>query len=123
MNEYTELSWKNYEWIIAAKDLSENDFTKKWAALVDKAFASKIKEVDIMALYNKDKDAHNTDNRVREMWKYGASNGVSGTPTIFINGVKLDAEPAPVEEYDALFKSIMFPKKMEDGKEKPNCLY
>ena len=113
MNEYTELSWKNYDKILAAKDISENDFTKKWAKYISKAFDGKIKEEDIMALYNKEKDAHNTDNRVREMWKYGASIGVSGTPTTFINGVKIDAEPASVEEFDALFKSIMFPNKTE----------
>ena len=36
---------------------------------------------------------------VRAMWKYAASKGVSGTPTAFLNGVKLDSEPTTVKAW------------------------
>lgn len=41
------------------------------------------------------------------MWKYGASIGVSGTPTHFINGVKLDGFPQSVDEWTEIFDSLL----------------
>ena len=72
-------------------DISDDDFAKKWAALIEKSFVGKLKATDIMGLYKRDKNVHDSENSLREMWKYGASIGVSGTPLAFVNGVKLDS--------------------------------
>ena len=40
------------------------------------------------------------------MWKYAAANGVMGTPTAFINGVKLDSEPRSVTKWIDALNSI-----------------
>ena len=58
-----------------------------------------------MALYATD-DAHQTNFRVREFWKYGASNGMSGTPQAFVNGVMLETYPASADEWKSLFNSL-----------------
>ena len=48
---------------------------------------------EIKSLYSQD-DPYNSDERTRANWKYGASVGVSGTPSAIIDGVKLDEYPA-----------------------------
>jgi hypothetical protein len=48
---------------------------------------------DLLTVYDKTKDTHDSDWRTRENWKYAASIGVAGTPTGFVNGVMLDSFP------------------------------
>jgi hypothetical protein len=40
------------------------------------------------------------------MWKYAMSKGVSGTPTAFINGVRLDVIPGDVQGWITLLNTI-----------------
>ena len=42
----------------------------------------------------------------RAMWKFGASNGVFGTPTAFINGVQIDELPFAVEGWLDMLNAI-----------------
>ena len=58
-----------------------------------------IDEATILGLYNRDTDIYNTNMNVRAMWKYGTSKGVSGTPTAYINGVRLDSMPNSVNQW------------------------
>ena len=46
-----------------------------------------------------DDDTHDMDTRVS--WKFGAYNGINGTPTVLLNGVPIDA-PDTVEEWNQL---------------------
>tara|TARA_B110000285_G_C14506744_1_gene330547 strand:+ start:227 stop:415 length:189 start_codon:yes stop_codon:yes gene_type:complete len=57
-----------------------------WANKVAKQFD--LDANTIQTLWGRN-DKHNTQWRMREYWKYGASIGVSGTPSAFINGVKI----------------------------------
>ena len=34
---------------------------------------------------------------MRTLWKYATAKGVNGTPTAFVNGVKLDSVPMTVD--------------------------
>ena len=45
---------------------------------------------------------HNSEWRIREMWKYATAKGVNATPTVFVNGVHLDAVPFDVDSWMAL---------------------
>ena len=58
-----------------------------------------IDTATILGLYNRDTDIYNTNMNVRAMWKYGTSKGVSGTPTAYINGVRLDSMPSSVNQW------------------------
>ena len=40
------------------------------------------------------------------MWKYGTSKGVSGTPTAYINGTKLDSCPMTVADWISVLQSV-----------------
>ena len=58
-----------------------------------------IDTATILGLYNRDTDIYNTNMNVRAMSKYGTSKGVSGTPTAYINGVRLDSMPNSVNQW------------------------
>ena len=42
----------------------------------------------------------------RAMWKYAASKTVSGTPTAFVNGVKVDSTPGSVKAWLKLLNEV-----------------
>jgi len=44
----------------------------------------------------------------RYIWKYGAAKGVSGTPTAFINGVKLDQFPDSTEAWLDTIREVYY---------------
>ena len=52
-------------------------------------------------------DTHDSNWRVREFWKYGASIGVSGTPTVFINGVQISEFPADEKAWVDLIGTLL----------------
>lgn len=75
-----------------------------WAKLVDRTFKGVYAD-EILNLFQKN-DGHWADYRTRETWKYGASNGISATPSAIINGVKLDDYPKSVDDWDEFFKDL-----------------
>ena len=36
---------------------------------------------------------------MRSLWKYATAKGVNGTPSAFVNGVKLDTVPMTVDDW------------------------
>ena len=94
MTQYTEFSWKNIDQILDLFDVSSKGFMKNWSKLVAHSFNGLFQD-DITNLFS-NQDGHWSDWRTRETWKYATSKGVSGTPTIFVNGVKLTRIPSSV---------------------------
>lgn len=78
MNEYAELCWKNNSDIRHDNTQSEVEFTKEWTKTV--ANTLKGTNIDEMNALFTTKDVHNSDQRTRMNWKYGASIGISATP-------------------------------------------
>ena len=103
MDQYAELSWDNMDVTLKQTDISEVDWEDQWTTKV--ADALQLEKSDLMALYSSN-DTHNTNSRVREMWKYSASNGISATPQAFVNGVLLEDYPESVEEWKELFDGL-----------------
>ena len=110
MEEYVELTWKNLDWIL--KDLSESEdvfeakFSKTIASTLD------VPEAELLSLWSSN-DTHNSNMRVREMWKYGTSIGISGTPAAFVNGVKLDEIPMTEAAWKEFFNQLLVPATEE----------
>ena len=104
MEEYAELTWSEWEQDLAATDLSEDVFEAAWATKVSKRFD--LPENDIKMLWTK-QDTHDSNWRVREFWKYGASIGVSGTPSVFINGVQIADFPADEQAWIDLIGTLL----------------
>ena len=78
-------------------DVSQDDFIAQWSQMVAQELS--IDEQTILGLYDRDTDIYNTNMNVRAMWKYATSKGVSGTPTAYINGVRLDSMPSSVHQW------------------------
>ena len=95
MDKYKDYAFEQQPKVLAEDTISKDEFTKQWSAQVAKEFG--LKEEEVALCYDRSKDPHNTEGKLREMWKYATSNTVSGTPTALINGVKLDSNPDSVE--------------------------
>ena len=104
MEDYAELTWSEWEKDLAATNLSEDVFEAAWAPKVAKKF--NLNEDEIKMLWTK-QDKHDSNWRVREFWKYGASIGVSGTPSLFINGVQIADFPADEAAWETLIGSLL----------------
>ena len=59
----------------------------------------------LISLYGPN-DPYNSNMNTRAMWKYAANRGVSGTPTPFINGVRLANQPDTVQGWLDLLQSV-----------------
>lgn len=61
---------------------------------------------ELRSVYNYDTDTHNSEYRTRYMWKYTAARSVGGTPSAFVNGVKLLTVPTKGEDWLRLVTDV-----------------
>ena len=80
---------------MAKTDVSQADFETWWAGQVATKFS--LDEKDVASNYSS--DPYNTDSNQRAFLKYAWAKGVNGTPTAFVNGVKLDTVPMTVDDW------------------------
>ena len=78
-----------------------------WTTLVSTGIEG-LDKTELEGIYANPKtdDPHQCEDKTRAIWKYGASKGVSGTPTAFINGVQLDSFPADSKAWLDLFNEL-----------------
>ena len=81
--------------VLSETNVSDIEFEKEWAGLVAAEF--NLDEATVYSIYSSSTDQWNTNMNTRAMWKYNCAKTVSGTPTVFINGVKLDNTPTSVK--------------------------
>ena len=89
--------------ILGETNVSQSDFEVQWAGLVAAQFG--LDEATLYSIYG-DNDQYNTNSNTRSMWKSAVARTVSGTPTVFINGVKLDKTPADVAAWTTQLQSV-----------------
>ena len=85
-------------------NFSKEEFIPYWAKAVSDKFG--LDYEGLLGIYDRPNDVHDTEDKTRQIWKYGAAKGVSGTPTAFINGVKLDSFPASADDWISTLASI-----------------
>ena len=100
MTEYVEFAWKNIDQILDLYDVSSKGFMTNWAKLVAHSFNGLYQD-DIVNLFT-NRDGHWSDWRTRETWKYATSRGVAETPSVFVNGVRLNKVPNSVASWEEL---------------------
>jgi hypothetical protein len=83
--------------------MSLDAFIPWWTAQV--AQALNLDQATLESLYGPD-DIYNTQMSTRELWKFGSTNGVFGTPTGFVNGVQLDSLPFTVADWMDMLNTI-----------------
>ena len=72
--------------------------------MVAKEFGFDVATIELC--YDRKRDPHDTEDKLRQMWKYGTGKGVSGAPVAFVNGVKLDSFPATVDDWMNMLNSV-----------------
>ena len=92
MDDYMAYGFEQQDTVLGLTNMSKDEFVQYWAKQVSDEFS--LDYDTILGLYDRENDVHNTEMGTRDIWKYGSAKGVSGTPTAFINGVKLDSFPA-----------------------------
>ena len=106
MDAYSELAYDNLDWIVDDTKQSENEFVTGWSKMVNDRFPQ-ISPDDIVALYDRANDKHNSNIRTRMLWKYGTAMGVNGTPTAFVNGVAVDDTPQTANAWNTFFEELL----------------
>merc|ERR1719273_1709141 len=104
MDKYMAYSFDQQTTVLGEVSISKDAFIKQWTAQVADAFD--LKQEDLELCYDRSNDKHNTEGKLREMWKYATSNTVHGTPTALINGVKLDSNPSTVDGWLEVLNSV-----------------
>ena len=84
-------------------DTSQDDFIAWWSKQVANEFS--LDETEVAACFT-DQDQYNTSSSIRAFWKYATAKGVNGTPTAFVNGVKLDSVPMTVDDWLTLLNQV-----------------
>lgn len=91
--------------MLSEVDVSQDDFIVQWTTQVAAEFD--LDQATLASLYTyNDYSVYETSSNTRAMWKYAANKGVSGTPTAFINGVRLDSEPRNVKGWISELQSV-----------------
>ena len=103
MNEYKDYAFDQQDYILSLTDTSQKKFIDLWSNQV--AFKFDSSASDLANIYSTN-DTYNTNTNTRVFWKYAVSKNVSGTPTAFVNGVKLDTMPATVDEWIELLNDV-----------------
>ena len=99
LNEYKDFCYEpsSLNMVLSETDVSDVEFEAQWPALVAARFG--LDEATLASIYNYNTDQWNTNMNTRAMWKSAVARTVSGTPTVFINGVKLDKAPTTVAKW------------------------
>lgn len=102
--EYVTLAFDEMGWWSTSTDISQNELIQKWTQTV--ADKMKLDLDDLRSVYNYGTDTHNSERRTRYMWKYTSARTVSGTPSAFVNGVKLQNIPKTADQWLQLVTDV-----------------
>ena len=102
---YADYCWEHMWDVLGATDKSQDDFVKDWSKQT--AELLELEEADVLRLYDKKNDLHDTNNRVRQMFKVSSQMGVANTPTVFLNNVKLTSIPSTIDEWHTYLLSLV----------------
>jgi len=100
--DYMNYCFENMDAILGAKDTSMNALILQWTSQVANALT--LTQAELLTVYNSAYDTHDSEDRVRLMYKYNAHHHISGTPFGFVNGVLLENFPSTAAQWtDVLF--------------------
>lgn len=86
--QYVAYTLNNRDSFLDATSTTFDDLTTWWINTCNQQYNWPVS--DLRSVYDRSKaDAHNSEQRARNMWKYAADQGVFATPTAFVNGIRL----------------------------------
>lgn len=102
-NQYKDFCLNNAVQTLALTNLGKNEFITYWTTQVAQEFG--LDQQTLASVYTTSAP-YNVDASSRDFFKYASSNGVSGTPTAFVNGVMLDSIPNSVNKWLLLLEQV-----------------
>ena len=103
IDQYKDYSFNVQASVLAEDTISKDAFIQQWTLQV--ADELKVSQHDLLACYDRNTDVHGTEYKLRDMWKFATSNIVTGTPTTFLNGVKVSDTPYTVDGWMTLLNT------------------
>lgn len=103
MNQYKDYCFENQNSVLAQVNMSYDEFIPWWTGQVAEALG--LDQATLESLYGPN-DPYNTNQNTRAMWKFGTSNGISGTPSALVNGVLLQTVPDTVSGWMDILNSV-----------------
>jgi hypothetical protein len=101
---YKDYAYEHFSTILSMTDYSEDSFIVWWTGKVAAEF--NLDQASLQAAYDGDRPDKGGDWPTRTFFKYGASHGVSATPTTFVNGVALDSVPSNIDAWIEVLDSV-----------------
>lgn len=95
--QYVQYAFDNQNTILSATDKSYNYLVDKWCSMVSQSFG--WPKQDLVNLFNIDTDTHNSEQRVREMFKSSTHFGIFATPSAAVNGVLIQNVPFTADDW------------------------
>ena len=109
INEDSADVFEYTDWVFSVQDAFLAGATDMSEPEVQKMACTKASEATGLFTYDdcmKEYATGKHSNNARVSWKFGAYNGVNGTPTVFLNGIEVDA-PMSEKEWAALLKDYL----------------
>ena len=103
MNAYKDFCYQEIDSNLDMTDVSTDDFITYWTGKVADQFD--LDQNELLSPYSNN-DKYNSNESVRSFWKYAAAKTVSGTPTVYINGVKLDNIPYSTRSWVSVLQGV-----------------
>lgn len=95
--DYTWFCLINREWILNDGERSIENLIETWTATVAARFF--LDRNYLRSLFKISTDVHNSEMRVRTMYKYASHKGVSGTPFYFMNNILIQTYPTTADDW------------------------
>ena len=90
--DYIQFCFDNRNWIMYDLSNSDDDLTNIWTGTV--ASRLRLNKDDLLLLFDRSKDTHDSEMRTRELFKYSAHRSVGSTPTSMLNGAIIQGAPS-----------------------------
>ena len=103
--DYIAFAFAQQDWIIVSTKMSESALIANWTQTV--ATKMKLDVNELRNLYDNGKDTHKSERRTRDSYDYTMGRTVGGTPSAFVNGVKIQKIPANAQDWLKLITDVI----------------
>lgn len=86
------------------KSNTDIELTNRWVGTV--ASRLRLDSAELLALYDRKTDKHDSEMRTRELFKYSCHRGVSSTPTSMLNGAIIQGPPSTARAWLKLLTQV-----------------
>ena len=94
IDAYKDFAFEQQDTVLGETEMSKQDFIKQWSKLVADKFNFDVSTIELC--YDRAKDPHDTEDKLRQMWKYGTGKGVENHGKILEASWKIMENPGEI---------------------------